>query len=101
MLKEWAGTVCFVTPDVTQFIKLYAGEYSQCHCNGRAKGPLHGVGHAYVDLSYQMQSNIVCMQCVYHGSFLCMRHGAVCVVQCYRIMRIEAALDRLRAVRGG
>ena len=27
MFKEYADKVCFITPDVTQFIKLYEGEF--------------------------------------------------------------------------
>ena len=27
VFKEYADKVCFITPDVTQFIKLYEGEF--------------------------------------------------------------------------
>lgn len=31
MFKEHADKVCFITPDVTQFIKLYEGEVTDLH----------------------------------------------------------------------
>ena len=31
VFKEHADKVCFITPDVTQFIKLYEGEVTDLH----------------------------------------------------------------------